>query len=402
MLIVLGWIAVVASAGIAAFWLLVLSRVVHTARTMPHVRDGLGQPAPETGWPMVSVIVPAHNEQRVIDRCASALRAQDYANLEIIFVLDRCVDATASILAPHAEADSRVRVIINEACPEDWAGKCNAARRGAEVARGEWLLFTDADTSFDQALVRAAVGSALRRRLGLLSLLGRLTTRHWFERVVQPVASMNLIRMYPIGRANRAPGGPRRARPFANGQFLLFDRAVYERVGGHAAVKDDLLEDIAFARLVHERGYGTGIELAADLLTVAMYDSFRSFRTGWKRIFIEACKRKPTRLRENAWRCLATGVAFPLVQAGAFLLAWMLAGQGVLPVALIGVAAFGLVMQAITLACIYRLQGTPIIGALLYPVGCVVVAREMMAGASDLERRLPVRWGGRSYVLTPR
>ena len=142
----IGWTFVALCAAVAAYWTIALVRVASTVWRMPRVRDGLECPEPAGGWPLVSVIVPAHNEERVIDACAGTLRAQDYQRLEIVFVLDRCTDRTAALLAPHAEADPRIVVIENASCPDDWAGKCNAARVGAAAATGAWLLFTDADT----------------------------------------------------------------------------------------------------------------------------------------------------------------------------------------------------------------------------------------------------------------
>jgi len=151
-------------------------------------------------------------------------------------VLDRCTDGTRGILLRYAQEDSRIILIENESSPADWANKCHAARLGAESATGDRIVFTDADTLFDSKLVRAAVVTATARRLHLLSLLSTLTAHRWFERVVQPVAAMHLFRMYPIERVNRAE----RPRPFANCNFMLFNRAWYDRLGGHEGVKNNL------------------------------------------------------------------------------------------------------------------------------------------------------------------
>jgi glycosyltransferase involved in cell wall biosynthesis len=349
---------------------------------------------------MVSIIVPAHNEERVIDACAASLRAQRHPALEIIFVLDRCTDRTREILLAHAHADARIKIVENDACPEDWAGKCNAARLGAERATGAYLLFTDADTWFDPDLVSASLALARDRGLGLLSLLSTLTCTHAWERIAQPVASMNLVRMYPISRVNREEN----ARPFANGQFMLFDRECYERIGGHRAVKDDLLEDIAFARKVYASGSRCGIYIADDMLRCSMYDSLGAFVLGWKRIFIEACKRKPTRLRRNAWSILSTGVGLPALQVVAFTLGILLlhGGHPVPGAALVAVVTAGVTVQIVTLMWVYALCGTPRLPALLYPVGCWIVGRIMLDGARDLAQRRPVTWAGRTYVLEPR
>ena len=284
----LAWVLIAYCALVALYYTFLAVRITRTVLRAPQVREGLAEPAPREGWPLVSIVVPAHNEERVIATCAASLLASEYPALEVIVVLDRCSDRTRELLQPFAERDARLQIIENAACPADWAGKCNAARIGAEAARGRYLLFTDADVRFDPALVRAAVGLLRRDRRGLLSLLPHAVAVAWYERVVQPIAAFTLMTMYPIDKINREV----RRRPFANGQFLLFERSVYERVGGHAATKHDLLEDIAFARLVDASGARVGLAMAVDMLEVHMYASFAALREGWRRIFIEASRRQ--------------------------------------------------------------------------------------------------------------
>jgi hypothetical protein len=399
MLIVLGWILFIAGAAALIYWIIVVARAWTLLSHRPNVRAGLDLPAPAQ-WPRLSVIVPAHNEERAIDTCARSLREQTYVNLEIIFVLDRCTDRTLEILQSHVDIDSRLVIIENSDCPEDWAGKCNAARLGAERASGGWLLFTDADTQFEPELCRAAVALALHRHAAMLSLLSSLRFQHAHERVVQPVAAMNLVRMYPYRRTRSS----RKVRPFANGQFMLFDRSWYERLGGHAAVKDDLLEDLAFARRLQELGSEAVVVLSDGMLRCSMYDTPAALREGWKRIFIEACQREPARLRTNAWRVLASGVLAPALQAVGLIVGGLLAsgGETALGSLLIATVFAGWIVQAATLARIYRASGAPLRASLAFPLGSWIVGRLMLEGARDLIRRRPVRWGGRQYVLKPR
>jgi len=398
--LIIAWICAICCAAAAGFWITAAWRVHRTLRDRPTIRRGLDLPEPARRWPKVSIVVPAHNEQRVIDQCAGALRRLKYPDLEIIFVLDRCTDATRELLQPHADADARIIIIENDCCPDDWAGKCHAASVGAERATGAFLLFTDADTQFDPDLVRAAVALADDRGLGLLSLLSTLTTDLHYERIAQPVASMTLVRMFPLQRINRE----HRARPFANGQFLLFERREYERIGGHAAVKDALLEDIAFARRLHKMNGRGAVFLADGMLICSMYDSLEAFERGWQRIFIEACKRKPTRLRQNAWRSLTLGVVFPMLQLvslviGATALTTAHHAPGI---TLLVLVVIGLVAQVIALMRIYPLANAPRRAALLYPLGSWIVARIFFAAARNLSKRRPITWAGRQYILEPR
>lgn len=400
-LMILAWILVVACGGVLVVWIAIAIRVQIMLASNPTVRRGLDLPAPQpdVGWPSLSVIIPAYNEQDMIERCVESLLAQRYDKLEIIFVLDRCTDETSTRLATFAESDSRIIVIENDSCPEDWAGKCNAARLGAERASGEWLLFTDADTQFDPDLCRASMAIAMTESLSLLSLLTTLTSEKRFERIVQPVASMNLVQMYPPGRLDRDAG----ARPFANGQFMLFERKRYETVGGHAAVKDDLLEDIAIARVIAKQGGRTGVLFADGMLTCTMYDSFEAFKEGWKRIYIEACKRKPGRLRKSGAKAIAAGLIAPLVQMAALGVAALIWNHDhSLALLLISLVAGGWFVQVTTLMRIYGLSGAPKLAAFGFPVGSVQVGRIMLEASSDLRAGRPIRWGGREYVLDPR
>jgi hypothetical protein len=381
------------------YWVVVAVRVHRMMAIDPSVRKGLRAAMPEGGWPTLSVIVPAHNEEAMIDRCAESLRAQDYPDIEIIFVCDRCTDETVARARRHAKEDARVIVVENDACPAEWAGKCHAAQIGAAKATGRWLIFTDADTQFDPSLCRAAVGLAMQDGLSLLSLLTTLATRHRFERIVQPVASMNLVRLYPLRRVNRLV----RPRPFANGQFMLFDRAVYDQVGGHAAVRNDLLEDIAIAWVVSRAGGRVGVYFADGMLTCAMYESFAAFRTGWKRIYIEACHRKPARLRKLGWSAITAGVVGPLAQlaaVGAAIALWPV--DAPLAAILLSVVATGWIVQFATLMRIFGISGAPRLAAFGYPLGNYVVGRIMLEAARDLSRGRPILWGGREYVLEAR
>ncbi|HMN96968.1 MAG TPA: glycosyltransferase family 2 protein [Phycisphaerales bacterium] len=388
----------------ALVWSVILLRVVRSARRAPRVEEGLRGEPPGPA-PSVAIVIPAHDEQRVIDRCAASLRAQDHPDLRIVFVLDRCTDRTAEILRAHVEADPRIEVIENGHCPPEWAGKCHAAWLGARSLLSgarppDYLLFTDADTRFAPELVRASVVSAQRRRTDLLSLLPRLTIAHRFERLLQPVASMALLHMYPIERVD----DPDHPRPFANGQFMLFRSDSYVATGGHEAVASDLLEDLAFARRIGEGGGRVAVLVADELLEVSMYERFGAFFRGWTRIFIEACRRKAWRMRKQALRFSLLGVGGPAFQASGAIAAFAGFGEGrrLLPAALLALVVLALTAQGVALASAYPLLGVPRRWALGYPLGCVVVAAMLLRGAADLLRRRPVRWGGREYVLTPR
>ena len=379
----------------AIYWAVVLYRVARALPEVPRVERG-ARAATTNG--LVSVVIPAHNEARTIEASVRGLRGQRDVEFEAIYVLDRCTDDTRARLVAAAEGDPRIRIVDNDSCPEDWAGKCHAASIGAAEARGRWLLFTDADCRFGPDLIRSMVAIAEERDAALCSALGRLTYGRGFERRLQPVASMVLMRIFPLDKANR----PERTWPFANGQFLLFRGDDYRRLGGHAAVKDDLLEDLAFAKRFHRAGLRTAVVNAAAMLEVAMYDSGAGMRSGWTRILIESCERRPSRLRRHAAEVLATGVGIPLAGLAAIAMTMAMPPAPPLLFLLPLSGLLALMAMAGTLGFLHRIFGAPLVGAWLHPIASLEVAAWLLDGARMLERRVPVRWGGRQYVLEPR
>jgi glycosyltransferase involved in cell wall biosynthesis len=399
-LVAIAWFFLWATVLTLAAWIVVLVRVWRVAARIPRLRDGIAATLDAGAAPTISVVIPAHNEEGVIDACLRSVRAQDYPHLEIIIVMDRCTDRTADIVAAHASEDDRIVPIVNSSCPDGWAGKCYAIHAGAKRSTGAWILFADADTTFDPRLVRAAFAVAQQRTLNMLSILTTLTFSHRFERMVQPVAGMWLLKMFPIDMVNRAV----KPRPFANGQFILVQRDVYERSGGFEAIRNEVVEDIAFARLVSEHGGRGGIVIADGMLRSAMYESFAAFQQGWKRIFIGACKHKPGRLRKYGWRALLAGVGVPILWVLTVVIAFGLIAQGdwEMGVVMIGLVLASYSMQLIALSEAYHLGGVPRSSAIYYPIGSWHTAMIMHRAANDLVARRPVVWGGKQYVLEPR
>lgn len=389
------------------YYCVVTFRVVRGRKVLPTAREGLKLPPPENGWPSVAIIIPAHNEADVIARAASTVLQSSYpGSLHAVFALDRCTDETEVILRQtieeHADSTHSAEVMLITECPDDWAGKVHAIHTGvtqsAQAQRSDLLLFADADTGFDADLVCSTVAILSHRSLSLLSLLSTLTRETWFEKLVQPAAGFELIRQYPLDQVN----SPDRGRAFANGQFMLFTREAYEAVGGHAAVRDELLEDLAFARRVKKPGSGRAIGcLEADgMLSCQMYRNWKAFRTGWKRIYTEAARRRPNRLRQNATRMLLTSVAMPAVAVLSILIGAMVLWRmpDTLAIALLAVSVSALLAYMISMGLVYRAQHLGMWRVLTYPVGSLCVAAIMREAAKDLDKGTATEWGGKQYA----
>jgi hypothetical protein len=221
----------------------------------------------------VSVIVPARNEEACLGACLESLVSQDGVGFEIIVVDDGSTDRTRAI----AEAFPGVQVIEPGPLPAGWSGKNNAVTAGARRARGEWLLFTDADTVHRPGSLARALAEAREQGAELLSYSPEQEVHGFWERAVMPVIFAELAEAYSPSDVS----DPKSAKAAANGQYLLIRRAVYDAISGHAAVADSLLEDVALARLVKESGRKVVFRYGGDAVRTRMYRSFAQLREGW-------------------------------------------------------------------------------------------------------------------------
>ena len=169
---------------------------------------------------------------------------------ELIVVDDASTDRTAEILAGLGREFPLLRTVRLESLPAGWMGKSHAAAAGAETATGEWLLFTDADTEHLPGSLEAMLGRAREEKADLLSLSPGQQTVTWWEKSIIPYVFIELARMFPFEEVSD-PASPQAA---ANGQYLLVRRSVYNEIGGFAAVRGEILDDVALARLVKQRG----------------------------------------------------------------------------------------------------------------------------------------------------
>jgi len=223
--------------------------------------------------PEVSIIVPARNEEASLGDCLRSLVGQDGVSYEIIVVDDGSTDRTREI----AESLAGVRVIAAPPLPAGWTGKNNAVIAGAAAARGAWLLFTDADTVHVAGSLARAVAELREHGAEMLSYSPEQIAVTFWEMAVLPVVFAELARAYPPKEVSD-PASPIAA---ANGQYILIRREAYEAVGGHRAIAESLLEDVALARAMKRAGRKIRFRYAADAVRTRMYRNFRQLREGW-------------------------------------------------------------------------------------------------------------------------
>ena len=226
-----------------------------------------------TGHPTISVIVPARNEEASLADCLQSLVAQTGLTFEIIVVDDHSTDRTRAIadIIPHS-ARHRSRP-----APRGLDRQEQRRYRGARQARGEWLLFTDADTVHLPGSLAAALKEAQENGAELLSYSPEQIAVTFWEMATLPVVFAELARQYSPSKVSD-PASPIAA---ANGQYILIRRETYDAIGGHAAIADDILEDVALARAVKKSGRKIRFRYAADRVRTRMYRNYRQLRDGW-------------------------------------------------------------------------------------------------------------------------
>jgi glycosyltransferase involved in cell wall biosynthesis len=236
------------------------------------------QPEPEELIEL-SVIVPARNEQDCLGDCLGSLVSQSEEifalgrDWELVVVDDQSTDRTAEI----ARGFTGVTVMQAGRLELGWTGKANAVWTAARVARGRWLLFTDADTVHEPGDLRRAIHEAQRQKAGVLSYSPRQIATGFMQRSLMPLVFCELALAYPPAKVS----DPVERIAAANGQFLLIEREAYRKLGGHASVADKVLEDVELAFLAKRRKIGLRFRYAEDALSARMYRSTGAMIEGW-------------------------------------------------------------------------------------------------------------------------
>ena len=358
-------------------WLLPLAALPILSRKNPRLAE-----EPASSGRLVSLIVPARNESAMIDRLLESVRKTTYSPVEIIVVDDASTDDTAALAEKHAAEDSRVRVVRGAPLPEGWYGKSWACVQGYRAARGDLLLFTDADTLHEPTVLAHAVGGLERSEADLATLLTRQELVTFWERAVMPQILTLLLFRYRPAQLNRAR---RRRDVIANGQFILVRREAYESVGTHEVVRDGVAEDLLMAQRFLEAGKRLRAWWADDLISTRMYTGLGAMVEGWsKNIYLGGRATFPEEplLRSLVPVALVAGPVFWLLPLAALLM-----GASWAPAAIaLSVAFWTLIVLGLRLPPMYGLA---------YPLGAVVTLAMVFRSLSRGDRR--VVWRGREY-----
>jgi chlorobactene glucosyltransferase len=230
--------------------------------------------------PFVSLLVPARNEEANIRACVRALLAQDYPSFELIVLDDQSEDSTLLILEEERAGDSRLTVLVGDALPDGWVGKNWACHQLSLAAHGDILFFADADTVAEPNAVEAIVKTLHVERADLLSGMPRQVVGSFGEKVLVPILPWCWLSFSPllVGRL-----WPRAAIARAVGQIMVFTRDAYDAIGGHVAVRESVVEDVALSMRIRRAGRVLRLVDVTGLVSCRMYRGGREAYEGFSK-----------------------------------------------------------------------------------------------------------------------
>ena len=347
--------------------------------------------------PMVSVIVPARNEEANIERCLTSFATQDYPNLEIIVIDDRSTDDTGKIIENLASRYPTIKVLQSTSMPPDgWTGKNNALVQAVDQAKGDWFYFADADTCHFPNSISKAICYASDKKAHLVSFWPLHEFGSLGERLITPALWSSFFWLDPLQWVNDYGYDI----AYAVGHAILVERKAYLKVGGHQSIHEWIIEDHALAKIMKNRGFHIQMADGSQLCKVRMYASFDAFWHGWSKMLFAIIEYKPRWLSQILSSVICTMV-LPFVQLGIIISMYLAHGltpelQSVLP--FVGLQFVALLAWEVRLATHFERLGW--LYYLLLPFSGLILCACYLHSAFLVLSGAEVNWKGRKYSVS--
>ena len=336
--------------------------------------------------PLISILIPARNEENNIKRCINSLLKQDYENLEILVLDDGSTDGTAKIVNELIKKDARIRLYYGKPLARGWLGKSYACQQLAGYAKGKYLLFVDADTLHFPTSVSSAIACLLKYKVDALSVFANQIMVTFPERMVIPFGNFMIMGFMPLALIRRS----RRALfCTAIGQFMLFKRDIYKAIGGHESVRGEILEDVIISKQVKRCGYKFMIFDGRSNLYCRMYHNFSEVVSGYSKVlfssFDYSVMMMSTAIVVIAAIYLMPFVMFPL----SIIFDWQQAYVNMIFLQMIFI-----LVTRIILSVRYRMK---VVDILLYPLSVIYLLSMAVNSVLQYKFNIGVCWKGRTY-----
>jgi glycosyltransferase involved in cell wall biosynthesis len=357
--------------------------------------------------PLVSVIIPARNEEKKIGQCIQTLKSQTYPNLEFLIIDDFSTDKTVKIVEEVIGNDKRFKILqlkkIKKKKPSGWMGKSYAIQQGSEQAKGEWLLLCDVDEiDYNPELILKSIHLAFAKKLDFLSLVPSNVCKTFWEKIIQPIPAGFLIFISPFSKVNDSKS----KAAFALGLFILIKHSVFKKIGGYKTIKDRVADDVEMAKLVKESGFKIGLAQAQELMRFRMYDGYSEIWNGWsKNIFMGLVQKRDLRSKSKQIITLLIGL---IVVFGAVVLPFIVVFLSLLLLVFLQnivwqyILVFSIFVWLFSISVQSFVHKTYYIGnpfySPLYFIGGIVTMGIYLNSAIKTMSGKGVKWKGRTYT----
>ena len=339
--------------------------------------------------PLISILIPARNEEENIKRCIISLLKQDYENIEILVLDDNSTDDTARIVLELSQKDPRIKLYSGEPLKKGWLGKSYACWQLSKHARGDYLIFTDADTLHFPNSISGAVACLLRYNLDALSVFPKEIMVTFHERMMVPFGHYIILSLMPLYLIRKI-----KTALFctAIGQFMLFKKEVYKKIGGHKSIKGKMLEDIKISKRVKSFGYKFMIFDGRSSVYCRMYRNFREIVEGYSKVLFAVFD----------YNIYIITIAIILISA-IFLFPFIMLPVGILfdwPLVLIEFIILQIIIILITKTILSLRFKCKAVDIILHPISMIYLILIAINSVFNAKIGMGVYWKGRIYDVS--
>ena len=342
--------------------------------------------------PLVSILVPARNEEDNILACLESLILQDHKNIEILVLDDGSTDHTNRIVSDLLKKDKRIRLVNGKLLEDGWVGKNFALYQLEKHAKGKYFFSTDADTIHKPNSVSSSMGCLLENRLDALSAYPDQVMKTFWERLIISFINFGLHVIFPIAAMKKFK---KSTLSVALGALMLYKADVYKAVGGHTTIRNRCLEDILMSQLLRDHGFKFSIFDGKDIFSCRMYQRFSEAERGFRR-FIYSFFKKSYFLSFLFSLLVFFIFLFPFIQLIFYLPFSFDDPLFVLLFSITGIHILLLLSMRIYVAIKYRWG---ILDVIIYPVAIISLLVMSLRLIADKKKKLEIDWKGRKYCL---